>query len=467
MHITSLESPVAGSPQDMSDEELPVTPISPIDMINSSSGSITLVSRMQALHGLANRRRHSDGRRRPSLSRSTFFSEPSTVPSLRRERLLNAKVSGKQRENQRARRLSTESAPLLPPLSMAGPSALDLRGLVKESGPRSPTHASGSSVYTASRSLVNSHAMPLVPSSPASDSSGSQPALSPLSISRRNTDELPSAELGHAAGYTSYMGGAVAGGSAEVPPRTGEIFGSALNSVSTHTANDAPLPISPITYQAPIAAGPLTTASTYASYASNQPMASLSSLASPAPVACRGCAGNRLVGDAAVPTSLLTAGPLRSHPVQLQRAVTIPSMAASVKTNDSSAEFEYVPASAPPDIRGQVPFVFDSAYEAQSVQRLRSFFATMSESGPEEKLQLPVGQGPSSSRAPLPLLGPRYKTTTGVPVVSNVNFACYQPCVCVADPYGPQQGRERRYDEYSASVYYAPSSMLHLLPYSV
>lgn len=431
VNIVPSGSPIASAPQEMDEEELPLPPISPIDMINSSSGSITLVSRMQALHGLANRRRHPDGRRRPSLSRTTFFSEPSIVPSLRRERLVNAKVSGKQRESVHGRRLSTGSIPLLAPVSGAGPSVLDLRGLLHEGGPRSSARASGSGAYASSPTFANSHARLLVPSSPASDSSGSQHTHSPLSVTGHNNDELSSAEPGCAAGFP-YTPGAVAGGSADTPSRMGEIFGSTLNGVSTHAANDAPLPISPIAYQAPIAAGPLTTASTYAAYASNQPMASLPAYTASTAAASYGYASNDLAGDAGVPLASSTAVDSRTPPSP-PRASTMPSMTESVSTIDSNVELDYVPASAPPDARGQVPFVFDPAYEAESAHRLRSLLVTMSEVGPEEKQQATVRQGPPHSHRRTPLLGPRHATSSDVHTVSNVIRGSERPYICVAD----------------------------------
>lgn len=379
---------------------------------------------MQAAHGLANRRRHTDNRRRPSLSRTTFFSEPSLMPSLRRERILNSKAHGGRKDNGHARRVSTGSIPHISSSSDPGLLATDMRETAEGIQPRSPTRANGRSVYTSRRSLASSHAMPLVPSSPVSDSSGSQQALSPQSAPIRSTEESTSPNFADPVGYSyEYTTNGFVESSVNVPATAGGIIGSASTNVSTLPINDAPLPISSIAYHAPIT-DPLTTVNTYAAYASHSQMASISSHATPASSSYRGYASPPAVEDLVVRPGPLAAD-LRMGSLPLQ-ATTMPSMNSS--DSSSSTEIEYVPASAPPDARGQVPFVFDATYEAQSAQRLRNLFATISEPGTEEKELTTAADATNAEQnlavahAALPSLGPpRYKRATGVPAFVHVS----------------------------------------------
>lgn len=62
---------------------------------------------------------------------------------------------------------------------------------------------------------------------------------------------------------------------------------------------------------------------------------------------------------------------------------------------------EVVPASAPPDARGQVPFVFDATYEVQNALRLRQAVDEMRQQAtPPEQAQAPLQQQVSPYAAP-------------------------------------------------------------------
>ncbi|THH06003.1 hypothetical protein EW145_g4391 [Phellinidium pouzarii] len=361
VHLVPPESPqpTANSPLDMSDEELP-SPISPIDMINSNPGSLSLVSRMQALHGLANRRRPSEGRRRPSVTRASFFRETSSVPSPRRERLVSNKNGGKEKE--KLRQLSMATGPGVPTPNFS--SALDLRGLAQQPGLVSPvddTLTNGGSAFASSSANTSPQRMHgLLSSSPGSDTSGS--ALSTLSpLSHRNIDKSFIEGDSHQSSLANGQAQSILyplkyGNPAQVP--SGQYF-SGPSTSSNSLQSDHSVPISPILYQTPIAR-PLP----YGGY-SESLIPSLPSY-TPYPTYSN-----------AVPAPLAFAG----NSATLAPLGTVASSTSSHLSalDAGNLDEDVVPASAPPDSRGQVPFVFDAAYEAQSAVRLRRAIDSMHE----------------------------------------------------------------------------------------
>ncbi|EJD00283.1 uncharacterized protein FOMMEDRAFT_148163 [Fomitiporia mediterranea MF3/22] len=374
VHLPSANppSPAANSPIDMSDEEIP-SPISAIDMINSNPGSLSLVSRMQALHGLASRRRPSERNRRPSVSRNAFFRETSPTPSPRRERLIssknnqnnNASGNGLCNEKERLRQLSLIALPAKrPPASFS--SALDLRGLTQDPAIRSPVEGSFTGGFLGTGAGSSSGASPpilsgLPPPSPGSDASGSTMSSSFHSISSltRCKTDLPidnASELGQMqATYTNsrpvqpspYL--PRAGSSSDLPAYQ-TLPGPASPSVSSVPDVQRTLP------------APFYQASTYGPFPQSAysvpPLPTFSSFSAPYP----GLA------------------PVHSEPSSyLGNMDNISPTAHLSSVIEDECEPEVVPASAPPDARGQVPFVFDDTYEQQSIMRLRHAIDSMQE----------------------------------------------------------------------------------------
>ncbi|KAH8111622.1 hypothetical protein DFH11DRAFT_1512863 [Phellopilus nigrolimitatus] len=338
---STTNSPPAHAPE-LSDEELP-SPISPIDMINSNPGSLSLVSRMQAMHGLASRRRPAEKSRRPSMTRTSFFRETSPVPSPRRERLVNSKNTNKEKE--KLRQLSMITGPTQPDASFS--SALDLRGLTQETSHQSPTEAplaNGSNGYMS----VGAGMPGFHPPSPDSDTSGSTLSSSLTSLSSQTyrigdsvtDDGKGSARRGPSQPVTFFSEtGRFSSAQALASPSS--------PNVSFPASSEPTFPLSPLLFQTPFS-GPLP----YGTYASSAyaPYTSYSGGASLHPGFSRGA-----------------------------NTVQPPGARAHSSDIDTDVDVDVVPASAPPDVRGQVPFVFDAAYEAQSAARLRNAIHTMHE----------------------------------------------------------------------------------------
>ncbi|KAL5501126.1 hypothetical protein ACEPAH_9513 [Sanghuangporus vaninii] len=368
-------SPTANSPPDISDEEIS-TPISPIDMINSSSGSLSLVSRMQALHGLASRRRPTERSRRPSVLRSSFFRETSPTPSPRRERLINSKNkqngnNAMDEENERFRQLSMVAlSPTQPAASFS--SALDLRGLTQDL----PTHTQPDSRFTGGQgyptAIATSDPSPqgttnLLPPSPGSDASCSTMSSSIQSL---GSVSRPSADLSNngAGDQLPARSAYPANRPVQPPLYTLRLAGTSHSqsapyqmvpgsaSPTASAASNIPLPMSPTIMQSPIH-GP-----THDAF-NGLPLPTFSSFSTPPYPAF---------------------GPPPPHqgiPYYLGSAEPI-SVGGSVPSEvEDDCESEVVPPSAPPDARGQVPFVFDPTYEAQNMLRLRQAINSMHETG--------------------------------------------------------------------------------------
>ncbi|KAL5513966.1 hypothetical protein ACEPAG_2727 [Sanghuangporus baumii] len=366
----TTSSPTASSPPDISDGEIS-TPISPIDMINSSSGSLSLVSRMQALHGLASRRRPTERSRRPSVLRSSFFRETSPTPSPRRERLINSK--NKQNENNTMdegnghfRQLSMVAlSPTQPPASFS--SALDLRGLTQDL----PTRTQSDSRFTGGQAYPTTSATSdpspqgathLLPPSPGSDASCSTMASSIQSLGSVSSPNADNGAGDQLPAHSAYPANRpvqpplyplrLAGTSHSQSAPYQMMSGPASPTVSA--ASNIPLPVSPAIMQSPIH-GP-----THDAFNAFPTFSSFSTPPYPA---------------------FVPPPPHQGIPYYVGSADPI-SVGGSVPSEiEDDCESEVVPPSAPPDARGQVPFVFDPTYEAQSVLRLRQAITSMHETG--------------------------------------------------------------------------------------
>lgn len=344
-------------------------------MINSSSGSLSLVSRMQALHGLASRRRPNERSRRPSVLRSSFFRETSPTPSPRRERLITTKNSQNQsnvmdKEKERFRQLSMFALSSTQPEASFS-TALDLRGLTQElpTNTHPDSRFTNCQAYPPASGTVSTTSDPspqgatnYLPPSPGSDVSCSTMSSSLTSLgsaSRQNSDlshggagdQLPTYPTNRPGRPSTYPL-RLAGASQSAPYQM--IPGPA--SPTATIASNIPLPVSPTVMHSPIH-GP-----------GHDPfdgltLPSFSSFSTP-PYPIFGPhhhpGGHHYLGS--------------TDPIPISTSVSCEP--------DDDCESEVVPPSAPLDARGQVPFVFDPTYEAQSMIRLQQAIHSMHETGP-------------------------------------------------------------------------------------
>ena len=444
----------------------PTSPISPIDLINalhpplsrdkdniepgfSGSGNLSLVSRMQALHGLASRRRPNERSRRTSVNRASFFRDTSPAPSPRRERILSSRstgIDGIGNTNNMSNNMGTDVSMLRSSQSslglasmggarlttgqtihgrrsrghsISGPSfssalQVDLRGPIQVSrdpGLLSPTEQGYHSyeITNTSSSLISLH-----PPSPGSDTSGSG-----LSNSLSSLPPGPQTLNTGVSPYQAQMIGPPSPTHTSHQPTQYQILrergGSNSSSISLPLPSPGLYPGSQshlgqsqgtgsITYEFPAFSMPYGGTASYldnsnqpqppqarsrGSQSHQQPIHALnaaSSLGSPS-FSSLGSGGPG-VGPIRQPQALGMANlsmPLTMDNVPSGNMDSIQGLSNSVISRIEDVDeiieeddgIDVVPASAPPDARGQVPFVFDAAYEAQSAIRLRQAISCM------------------------------------------------------------------------------------------
>lgn len=432
-------SPRAGSPPE-SDEEPPF--MSPMELINdnlrlalaasqsassnphtspgastSPSGvgaGMSLVSRMQALHGLANRRR--PGERTRSRRTAFFRDTPAHAPpspSPRRERLrslgstsstgpssagpsslsvhtgaeyLSASTNNTVTNTTSAAWMSRPTRGRHHSLSSA--SALDLQGLAVQAG-EGVVHPSGAANTNTSMPFLDASSGGgtglLPPSSPASDTSGSTLSNSFMSLSQplpgayANTHTHPINLNTHTnISQTHYSSGPQHQHHFQPPSASPTLTQTQVQGfppsspthTQTHGTGEGGFPLN-LPSPTSIYSAPLFAAN---AYLNSNPQAQVQG------PSFHG--GERNYMSSYVGHDYY--GPHLPAPTDIRPPNTnpAPSIYASEHGTqirepreedeaEEEEEEEVVPASAPPDARGQVPFVFDTSYEAQSVLRLR------------------------------------------------------------------------------------------------
>ncbi|PAV14770.1 hypothetical protein PNOK_0932300 [Pyrrhoderma noxium] len=388
----------------------PTSPISPIDLINalhpplsrdkdniepgfSGSGNLSLVSRMQALHGLASRRRPNERSRRTSVNRASFFRDTSPAPSPRRERILSSRSTGMDgigNTNNMSNNMGTD-------VSMLRSSQSSL-GLASMGGPRLST---GQTIH-GRRSRGHSISGPSFSSALQVDLRG------PIQVSRDPGLLSPTEQGYHPYEITNTSSSLI---SLHPPSPGSDTSGSGLsNSLSSLPPGPQTLNTGVSPYQAQMIGPPSPT------HTSHQPTqyqilrerggsnSSSISLPLPSPGLYPGSQSHLDNSNQPQPPSLGSGGP-GVGPIRQPQALgmanlsmpltmdNVPSgnmdsiqglsnsVISRIEDVDEIIEeddgIDVVPASAPPDARGQVPFVFDAAYEAQSAIRLRQAISCM------------------------------------------------------------------------------------------